>query len=226
MVLPVLQLYYPAWLSCSSSWSDILSETIFWVAAVSESCLHMCFLCFFVLVFGDDYVDPGVWRFFLWFLLSVWRGNEVLSGDIGQCELFSVDPKWYCYIVFCTYFGVQESNAVVLWHLRSELYLWMLTFQMASETKPHWADLQFGKCKINMWMVGWWMCLDSNHCMKSSAAKPDVEEPIAKPSTCLYSLPLNMKYIVCTHVSRVWSRFPSFLSLDCYWVSIHDGILG
>ena len=105
------------------------SETIFWVAAVSESCLHMCFLCFFVLVFGDDYVDPGVWRFFLWFLLSVWRGNEVLSGDIGQCEL-----------VFCrSRMILLHCLLHVLWCPRkqcccpSELYSWMLTFQMAKK---------------------------------------------------------------------------------------------
>ena len=92
----------------------IFFKRTFWVAAVSESCLHMCFFCLFVLVFGDDCVYPDVWRFFLWFLFSVWRGDEIWSGDIGLCNLLSVDPERYFYIVFYTYFGVQESNAVVL----------------------------------------------------------------------------------------------------------------
>ena len=38
----------------------IFFKRTFWVAAVSESCLHMCFFCLFVLVFGDDCVYPDV----------------------------------------------------------------------------------------------------------------------------------------------------------------------
>ena len=113
MVLSVLQLCYPAWLYCSSSWPDILSETILGGCSFWELPSHVLLL----------FVCLGLWwwlclsrclKVFLWFLNSVWRGDEIWSGDIGLCNLLSVDPERYCYIVFYTYFGVQESNAVVL----------------------------------------------------------------------------------------------------------------
>ena len=43
----------------------------------------------------------------------------------------------------------------------------------------------------------------SNLCINSSAAKPDVDAPMAKPSICLYSLPLKMEYVFFTHILNI-----------------------